>query len=260
MHPRTFLDAYWRNDLRDEVFVAMSFDSRYDQRWQEIFAPAIEAEPFGGRSLRAVRVDIRQSGDSILSEIVDGIAHAQLILADVSVTDRWKEGTEGRFARNGNVLYEVGLAAAVRQPVELALVRDDSDRLLFDIGHIPVLRFDPTEVSTSVARIRELLQDRWRERDLTRDLRVTATLEALSQFEVNVIATNAHLTVFSWTGSSLPPAVALALPTLLERRILRLVKPGTGAAANAYTWTTFGRAIADLVGGTRPPGADVAPA
>jgi hypothetical protein len=74
MHPRVFLDTFWRNDIRDEVFVAMSFDPCFDERWNHIFRPAVESQPIGGKQLKAIRVDIRKSGDSILSEITDGIA------------------------------------------------------------------------------------------------------------------------------------------------------------------------------------------
>jgi hypothetical protein len=60
----------------NEVFVAMSFDTRFDERWAKIFMPAIEEKPIGGVSLRAVRVDIHRSGESILTEIADGRSRA----------------------------------------------------------------------------------------------------------------------------------------------------------------------------------------
>ncbi len=112
MHPRTFLESFWRNDLRDEIFVAMSFDERYDQRWKEVFVPAIESTPLLGRSMKAIRVNIRRSGDSILTEITNGIAHAQLVLADISVTDEYQVEDKRPWHRNGNVMYEVGIAVA----------------------------------------------------------------------------------------------------------------------------------------------------
>jgi hypothetical protein len=67
MHPRVFLDSFWRNDLKNEVFVAMSFDHKYDERWEKIFIPAIERYPIDGLTLKAIRVDIRKSGDSIVT-------------------------------------------------------------------------------------------------------------------------------------------------------------------------------------------------
>jgi hypothetical protein len=245
MHPRLFLDGFWRNDLRDEVFVAMSFDSKYDERWAQIFVPAIEGKPLEGRSLKAVRVDTRRSGDSILTEITSGIAHAQLVLADISVADEWEEDGNRRWYRNGNVMYEVGLAIACRQPVEVVLVRDDDRTLLFDLSHIPVLQFKPSDVGDSVEMIHAALKDRFMERDLEKDLRFTATLESLAQFEINLIRQNAHLPNLGWEGSSYPPAVGIALPRILEKRILRLVKLASGGQPDTYTWTTFGRAIAD---------------
>ncbi len=245
MHPRTFLESFWRNDLRDEVFVAMSFDAKYDQRWQEIFVPAIESNPLLGRPMQAIRVDIRQSGDSILTEITNGIAHAQLVLADISVTDEYELEDKRRWYRNGNVMYEVGIAVACRQPVEVVLVRDDERPLLFDLSHIPVLRFRPEDIAGSIETIRAALEDRLSERELEKDLRFTATFESVAQFEINLIRQNAHLPALGWEGPSYPPAVGIALPRVLEKGILRLVKPAAGGKPDIYTWTTFGRAIAD---------------
>jgi len=245
MHPRVFLDSFWRNDLMSEVFVAMSFDSQHDERWARLIKPAIEEQAFGDLRLQAVRTDIRRSGDSILSEINTGIAHSQLVLADISVTDRWRENGTERWTRNGNVMYEVGLALACRQPVEVVLIRDDDSPLLFDVSHIPVLKIKPGDIAWSIDLIRAAIRDRLAERDLLKDLRVNAILESLSQFEVNVIRSNAHLARLGWTGPSLPAAVAIALPRLLEMRVLRLANPQTASEPAIYEWTTLGRVVAN---------------
>jgi hypothetical protein len=252
MHPRVFLDSFWRNDLKNEVFVAMSFAPKYDERWEKTFVPAIEGHPVEGLDLKAIRVDARKSGDSIISEINDGIAHAQLVLADVSVTDRWKEGEQERCCRNGNVMYEVGLALSCRQPVEVILVRDDSEPLLFDISQIPVLELNPHNQQQSVEVARHALQDRLKERSLLKDLRVQQILESLSQFEINLIRQNAHLEYLGWKGPSYPPAVGIALPMILQKRILRLVKLGDGEHPDAYTWTTLGKEVSQLLADARP--------
>ncbi len=223
----------------------MSFDPRYDERWERIFVRAIEDEPINGRALKAIRVDIRTSGDSILTEITNGIAHAQLVLADISVTDEWKDNGEERWYRNGNVMYEVGLAIACRQPVEVVLARDDRRSLLFDLSHIPVLRFDPDQIESSVEKIHSSLADRLQERDFMKDLRFVGTLESLAPFEINLIRQNAHLPALGWEGPSYPPAVGIALPRILEKGILRLVRPASAGKPDIYTWTMFGRAIAD---------------
>jgi hypothetical protein len=247
MHPRVFLDSFWRHDLKNEVFVAMSFDHKYDERWEKIFRPAIERYPIDDLTSKAIRVDIRKSGDSIVTEINDGIAHSQLILADVSVTNRWQDDGKKFWCRNGNVMYEVGLALSCRQPVEVILVRDDTESLLFDISQIPVLQFQPQNHLESEELIRRALLDRLRERNLLKDLRVTQILESLSQFEINIIRQNAHLEFLAWKGPSYPAAVGIALPTILQKRILRLVKLENGENPNIYTWTTLGRVIANFL-------------
>lgn len=245
MHPRVFLDSFWRNDIRNEIFVAMSFDPRFDQRWNAIFRPAIESISIGDQRLKAIRVDIRQSGDSILSEINDGIAHSQMVLADISVVDFMTVEGDRTPARNGNVMYEVGMALACRQPVEVVLVRDDAEKLLFDISHIPVIRFDPGNERASIDLIKRTLLDRLRERDLLKDLRLARTLESLTQFEINLIRANSGHKALGWQGESLPAAVAMALPDLLRKQVLRLAQLRTGGSPDIYVWTTFGRIVAD---------------
>jgi hypothetical protein len=248
MHPRVFLDTFWRNDLTNEVFVAMSFRDDFRARWESIIRPAVEDGPIHGLTLKAVRVDVRQSGDSILTLIADGIAHSQLILADISVTDQWEVDGQKRHARNGNVMYEVGLAMACRQPVEVVLVRDDNENLLFDVSPIPVLRYDARDAANSIPLIRKALADRFKERELFKDLRVEATCDALSPFEINLIRGNRHMKEFGWDANgSLPAAVAMALPHLLRKRILRLVAAGQPKTKtpHRYAWSTFGRVIAD---------------
>jgi hypothetical protein len=84
----------------------MSFEKRYENRFNEIIAPAIESIEVEGEKLKPFRVDLSKTGDSILTEIMDGIAHSRFFLADVS--------SSGRPYRNGNVMYEVGLALACR--------------------------------------------------------------------------------------------------------------------------------------------------
>ena len=128
MHPNVFLKTFWRLKLEPVVFVAMSFDKRYDDRFANIITPAIESLDVGGVKLRPQRVDTSQTGDSILTEIMDGIAHSQLVLADLSTFGR--DSVSGHSFRNGNVMYEVGLALACRHPSEVLLVRDDQERFL----------------------------------------------------------------------------------------------------------------------------------
>ena len=71
MHPRVFLETFWRLELRPQVFVAMSFASEYNKRFEEVIAPAIRSIQVGGVTLQPYRVDISKSGDSILTDIME---------------------------------------------------------------------------------------------------------------------------------------------------------------------------------------------
>ena len=115
---------------RDErVFVAMPFDDRLQRRWEQVIAPGISAA-----NLSPFRVDIPKTSNSIPAEIIRGIAQSRLVLADVTRLDGH---------RNGNVMYEVGIAHASRQPEEVLLFRSDNDPLLFDVATIRVNTYEP---------------------------------------------------------------------------------------------------------------------
>ena len=145
MHPQTYLKTFWRLELEPQVFVAMTFDPRYQSRFSDIIEPAIRSINVGDQRLSPHRVDISKSGDSILTEISDGIAHSQLVLADVSTVG--KDSVSGSAFRNGNVMYEVGLALACRHSSEVLLIRDDHDDFLFDVSTIPHDRLHKSRAS-----------------------------------------------------------------------------------------------------------------
>ena len=50
MYPRQFLDSFWSPALRDEAFVAMSFDDAYASVFDDIIQPASAATGPGTRS------------------------------------------------------------------------------------------------------------------------------------------------------------------------------------------------------------------
>src|SRR3972149_11872807 len=108
MYPREYFDTYWRSEIRNEVFVAMPFHDEFTPIWTKAIKPAIEND--NTLNLKARRVDVSTLSGSIVVEIMDYIAHARVVLADISISEsgKWKG------QRNGNVLYEVGLTHALR--------------------------------------------------------------------------------------------------------------------------------------------------
>jgi hypothetical protein len=254
MYPNTFLRSLWRPEVRDQVFVAMSFEARFDERYHAIIKPAIEAEPISGATLKAYRVDNSKTGDSILSEIVDGVAHSRIVLADVSVID------EGRFTgaavRNGNVMYEVGLAVACRVPSEVLLLRDDSKTFLFDVSTIPHLTIDVSDRDLAIKRIRGAIADRLLESRLLEDARVRMAAYALTKDEVRVlkrlaqIAPEEALDLFDPAPSHGTFPEEFGLNALMSKGCIKSVAIKTGSGALLYSLTPFGYALAEFVEAT----------
>lgn len=247
MHPNAYLQSLWRNEVLEQVFVAMSFDERFKPRFDEVIRPAIEDEPIAGKELTAYRVDISKSGDSILTEIVSGIAHSRLVLADVSVID------EGRYKetpiRNANVMYEVGVALACRNPSEVLLIRDDNKSFLFDVSTIPHIRIDFSQVDSAIATLRAAILDRINETELINDARVLKLLQTMGANELTILKSLAELAPD--TGSpltnrntgNLSIATNLALTRLLQMGCVEPLGINKETGKLSFSATAFGRAL-----------------
>jgi hypothetical protein len=185
MHPNVFIEQLWAGEEADEVFVAMPFDDRYHDRFEQVFRPAIESVRVGDTPLHAVRVDESKSGDSIISEIIRGIAQSILVLVDVSVVSQVSDGSQ--VFRNGNVMYELGLAHAVKSPAKVLVVRDDRARLLFDVTTIPHYTIEFAEPDSARRRVAELIADRIREGERIADIKLRNFTATLTPHEYEVL-------------------------------------------------------------------------
>ncbi|NLE74016.1 MAG: hypothetical protein GX604_05250 [Actinobacteria bacterium] len=248
MHPQAFLKTFWRLELRPQVFVAMSFAPQYQGRFDNVIAPAVRGITVGDQPLSAFRVDLSKSGDSILTDIVDGIAHSQIVLADVSSVG--KDSVTGVAYRNGNVMYEVGIALACRHSSEVLLVRDDEDRFLFDVSSIPHMKIDFTNPASAVPALQEALLARLRERQLVQDARVELALAGISNDEVVMlrqIAEWAPGTVFGRISKGTVDFFGMAsIPRLLDKQLIRAVGQFEDGQP-AYEPTPLGRVVAVMV-------------
>ena len=142
MYPAHYYGLFPAFPRKKTVFVAMSFDASFERRWVDVLAPAISAVSIDDIPLEPVRVDARVVGDSILTEILSGIGSSQVVLADISSIGE----LDGRPIRNGNVMYEVGLAHAVRLPEEVLLFRSDDNQLPFDTANVRVNKYAPDDL------------------------------------------------------------------------------------------------------------------
>jgi hypothetical protein len=176
MYPFAFFGLFPPFPRDERAFVAMSFNARFEPRWHKVIAPAVRAVLVNDKPLDPHRVDLRKVGDSILTEILDGIARCRVFLADITAIGEIGE----RAVRNANVMYEVGLAHAVRQPEEVLLFRSDDRELLFDITNVRVQRYDPDGSPESARQVvTDAIVESLREVDLKKSLAVRQTAESL---------------------------------------------------------------------------------
>jgi len=120
---------------RPVCFIAMPFRSRktnstkdnapaevdFDALWHKAYQPAILKAGF-----TAIRADF-DAGTVIVKDMVERLAYADLVLADVSVP-------------NGNVYYELGLRHAARETGCISFAADWSNQL-FDIEQFRSIRY-----------------------------------------------------------------------------------------------------------------------
>ena len=259
MHPNAFLSTLWRPEIRDEVFVAMSFDPEHRARYDQVIRWAIESQPFGALNLCARRTDDVPSGDSILTQIVDGVAHSRLVLADVSAVD--VAAKSGRPVRNGNVMYEVGIALAVRSPTDVLLLRDDTDHdFLFDVSTIPHLTVTFDHVDEARSQIRSAIQDRLNAHDLTADARVQMLARTLTTDELRILrrlsrlrpgeSQHLMLQIEATRFTSVPDARGIQA---LAGKGLLVATGITEDEIVTYSATPFGRAVCKTVANVLPP-------
>lgn len=104
-------------DERSTCFVVQPFAEPYAGYFNLIYEPAIE-----GAGLQAIRADAEIFGTGkIMDQIIAGIQEARVLIAELTT-------------RNPNVLYELGLAHALRKPV--VLVSNNEGDVPFDLSHI----------------------------------------------------------------------------------------------------------------------------
>jgi DNA-binding MarR family transcriptional regulator len=250
MHPNTYLKSFWRSEILDQVFVAMSFRECYHKRYTDIIRPAIEDELIEGYSLKAYRVDNLKTVDSILTDICDGIAHSRIILADVSVIDEGRN-TNLQF-RNGNVMYEVGIALASRQPSEVLIIRDDSDKILFDVSTIPHIQINFSNSVEAVTTLREKLHDRVKETSLLEDARLRIAAQSLTPKEFQILTDLSKLGPnrardYSNQFDNVPIQIEAGVTRLLQKGCVRSVAVQSDTNALLFAITQFGQSLLESV-------------
>lgn len=106
------------------AFVAMPFGP---EGLQVVYDDYIKPTVEGYCSLKCIRGDDMPGSGVIMSNIINAISKAEVVIADL--TDQ-----------NANVLYEVGIAHALSRPT--LLMSQSLDEIPFDLCHRRVLRYE----------------------------------------------------------------------------------------------------------------------
>lgn len=184
MYPLNFFNLFPPFPREKKVFVAMSFDERFDKRWQEVIKPAVENIIVNGTQLEPYRVDFGKGSDSILTEILMNISNCNLFFADLTTIGQLNENP----IRNGNVMYEIGIAQAVRLPEEVILFRSDKDPLMFDLVNIRVNYYDPdVEPEDAKQKVNEVLSSSIEEIKLQKHLSVQRVVDSLDSYCFSIL-------------------------------------------------------------------------
>lgn len=239
MYPLDILTLFPPFPRENKIFVVMSFADEFQPRWENVIAPAIESVEFEGITLQAHRVDNRKVSDSIVTEIVTGISNYRLIFADIS-----SHFVENRIAvRNGNVMYEVGIAHAVRLPEEVLLFRSDREPLLFDVANVRINRYDPDGQPEEARQgVEGAIRNALLEVDNRRHLSVQRTLDTVDFQTLGIL-----LAINAQPSGITPPKV----------RTMRDVMNAVGEGRGILRVLELGLVRAELVDmGTQVPDAD----
>ncbi len=176
----------------------------------------------------------------------DCYRHAVICMADADVSTVRTDKATGKPYRNGNVMYEVGLALACRNPEEVLILRDDQDQLLFDLSTIPHMRVDFTDHAAAKTEIHDAIVDRLTERKVLNDARIEIAASSVTDSELNIIKGLGHHpsgTVWS-IGHSLPGVAAIE--RLFDKKLIKAVASFDGKRA-AYEWTPLGSVVAQRI-------------
>lgn len=237
MVAKLFFERFWASDQRNVLFVCMPFHDAFDSRFNNVVVPAAKEAGF----LDAVRVKENIEANVIVEKILDGIANSKMVLMDF--TDDPKSACVHSRHVNGNVLYEAGIAHAMREPSSIVIIRDqnpvDAD---FDVRGLTINQ--PPYGQLTKEWLSSLLKRSLENHNWSECKRVKAAAESI----------DAEALSFMWKHGRLPKSknhFHLPVDVKAEEKmsILRLLDLGilwfatereSCPLAHAYHWTPFG--------------------
>lgn len=236
MYPKHFFERFWEGEQRNQLFVGVAFDSSVDARFDIINTAAINI----GFD-KAFRVGLETEANAIHDLIFDGIANSKMILFDLSDDDRTNE-------ISNNVVYELGIATAIREPFDIVLIRKETEKqpkLPFDIIGLKINFFTEEITEEFIQKIVKsaTLNQKW-----YKSKRVKIAAESIDDIGLglmyNLGSKPDGFNHFHSTGKN--PEEKMSIIRLIDLGILQFnckCYPYPNGFELAYSWTTFGREV-----------------
>jgi hypothetical protein len=244
MYPKVFFENFWGGEQRNELFVCIPFDESFDKKFEIIKDAAIQT---GFKDARRTKED--SVANEITSKILDGIANSRMLLFDLSDDPNY---SKSKIKVNGNVLYELGIANAMREPDDILLIRKESlTGVPFDITGLNIHFYKEDFTSDWM---KEKLKNAIENQKWYKSRRVETAAKSIDSFGLKLI----HL-IYKHRPSDRDHFNDEAIPqewrTEAKLAILRMMDLGIVWFATdkegteyAYHWTPFGREVIKRLG------------
>jgi len=242
MYAKFFLERFWESEQKNELFVCMSFHDSLDDKFDMLDKAAKEAD-FG----KATRVKEDWDANVITDKIFDGIANSKMLLFDLS--DDPKSPCKYSKQANVNVLYELGVASAIRDPQDILLIKEkSSSEIPFDITGMTINEY---EGSLRNEWLIDKLKNALKKQEWHRSKRVQAAAKSIDgealELMYNYGRNPEDFRHFHTTGA--PAEVKTSVLRLMDLGILWFASVcKKDYREHAFRWTPFGEEVMRRLG------------
>ncbi len=245
MYPKHFIERFWEGEQKDQIFFGVAFDGDEKAKLKIIKKVAQKLDLRDGAFMQGSE----KEAISIPEEIISNIANSKILLFDLSDDKRIPTtNKEKEYHRiNQNVMYELGVAMAIREPYEIAIIRKKTDKepdLPFDIRVINVNSFKDT---LTPEFLEELIKITLKKQDLHKNKRIKSAKESIDEkglWLMNNLGRTPNRNHFS-LPSEIEPYYKISLLRLIDLGILKFASEiwSKKGFEYAYHWTDFGYAV-----------------
>lgn len=240
MYPKHFFERFWESEQKNQLFFGMPFDKSGTDNFG-IIDKSAKALGFE----KAFRVGIETEANSINDRIFDAIANSKMLIFDLSNDTRTKE-------INNNVIYELGIANAIREPFDVVLIRKKTEnklKLPFDIQGLHINFF---EDKITEEFIKEKIASAMQNQQWHKSKRISSAIESLDEnglFLMNQIGSRPR-GYNHFNSPSLDYDKKISLLRLVDLGIIKFacVIWSRNGFEYAYHWTPFGYAVMKRLG------------